>query len=77
MNQKYHLARSDVFGAVRMQTRSSDNDWLFTGEQHDADSDLYFLRARYYDPGTGAVPVAGPPTVASAQPFKRQGMINI
>ena len=37
----------DVFGAVRSQTGSSDNDWLFTGEQHDADSDLYYLRARY------------------------------
>ncbi len=43
----------DVFGAVRASTGSSDNDWLFTGEQHDADSDLYYLRARYYDSATG------------------------
>ena len=43
----------DVFGAVRTSTGSSDNDWLFTGEQHDEDSDLYYLRARYYDSTTG------------------------
>ncbi len=43
----------DVFGAIRSQTGNSPNLWLFTGEQRDADSGLYFLRARYYDPGTG------------------------
>ncbi len=43
----------DVFGAVRASTGSSANDWLFTGEQHDTDSDLYYLRARHYDPATG------------------------
>lgn len=30
----------DVFGAIRSQSGSSDNPWLFTGEQQDADSDL-------------------------------------
>jgi RHS repeat-associated protein len=43
----------DVFGALRANTGSTPNNWLFTGEQHDADSDLYYLRARYYDPATG------------------------
>jgi RHS repeat-associated protein len=43
----------DVFGAIRSQTGSSDNYWLFTGEQSDADSGMYYLRARYYDPETG------------------------
>jgi len=43
----------DVFGAVRASTGSSTNPWLFTGEQHDSDSGLQFLRARYYDPSTG------------------------
>jgi RHS repeat-associated protein len=28
-------------------------DFLFTGEQRDDESDLYYLRARYYDPSTG------------------------
>jgi hypothetical protein len=26
----------DVFGAIRSQTGSSPNDWLYTGEQRDA-----------------------------------------
>ncbi len=40
----------DVFGAIRSQSGSSSNYWLFTGEQQDADSGFYFLRARHYDP---------------------------
>jgi hypothetical protein len=36
----------DVFGAIRTQSGSSNNYWLFTGEQRDSDSDLYYLRAR-------------------------------
>ncbi len=43
----------DVFGAIRSQSGSSDNYWLFTGEQRDSDEDLYYLRARYYDPEIG------------------------
>ncbi len=43
----------DVFGAIRSQTGGSVNYWLFTGEQRDSESDLYYLRARYYDPEIG------------------------
>jgi RHS repeat-associated protein len=43
----------DVFGAVRGQVGGEPNDFTFTGEQVDIDSDLIFLRARYYDPATG------------------------
>ena len=43
----------DVFGAIRSQTGTSANYWLFTGEQRDVSEALYYLRARYYDPGTG------------------------
>ena len=43
----------DVFGAIRTQTGSSPNYWLFTGEQRDSESSFYFLRARYYDPTVG------------------------
>jgi RHS repeat-associated protein len=43
----------DVFGAIRTQSGSSSNYWLFTGEQRDSDSEFYYLRARYYDPATG------------------------
>ncbi len=41
----------DAFGATL--TGPSGNAWQFTGEQRDGDSGLYYLRARYYDPGTG------------------------
>ncbi len=43
----------DAFGAVTSSTGTTSNDWLFTGEQRDGDTDLYFLRARYYDPEIG------------------------
>ena len=43
----------DVFGGIRSQSGASDNPWLFTGEQQDADEGLYYLRARYYDPAIG------------------------
>lgn len=43
----------DVFGAIRSQTGTSSNQWLFAGEQRDGEPGLYFLRARYYDPATG------------------------
>ena len=42
-----------MFGATRSQSGSGDTDFKFTGEQRDADSEMYFLRARYYDPETG------------------------
>ena len=42
----------DVFGAIRTQSGSSSNYWLFTGEQRDG-TGLQYLRARYYDPETG------------------------
>jgi RHS repeat-associated protein len=43
----------DAFGAVTSSTGTTSNDWLFTGEQRDGDTELYFLRARYYDPEIG------------------------
>jgi len=34
--------------------RSTSGDyWLYTGEQRDSESELYYLRARYYDPASG------------------------
>ena len=35
------------------QSGSTQNNYLFTGEQFDAALDQYYLRARYYDPGAG------------------------
>jgi RHS repeat-associated protein len=43
----------DAFGEVRTQSGVLSTDFLFTGEQRDGESDLYYLRARYYDPSIG------------------------
>ena len=39
----------DVFGAIRSETGTSDNTRKFTGKEFDADSNLYYFAARYYD----------------------------
>ncbi len=46
-------AKTLPWSPVRSQTGSTTNPWQFTGQQLDAESSLYFLRARYYDPSTG------------------------
>ena len=43
----------DVFGAIRSETGTSDNTCKFTGKEFDADSNLYYYGARYYDPYIG------------------------
>ena len=43
----------DAFGEVLNQTGSTENNYLFTGEQFDPNLDQYYLRARYYDQGIG------------------------
>ena len=35
----------DVFGAIRSQSGGCANGWLNTGEQREADSGMYYLRA--------------------------------
>ncbi len=58
----------DAFGAVRSQTGSTTNLWQFTGQQLDAESSLYFLRARYYDSSTGRF-LGRDPLSASLNPY--------
>ena len=44
----------DSFGGVRAQTDTGQGDrFLFAGREYEAESGLYFNRARYYDPGLG------------------------
>ncbi len=50
----------DVFGATRSQSGAGDTDFRFTGEQLDTQSELYYLRARYYDPSIGRFLSLGP-----------------
>ena len=43
----------DAYGNLLGSTRTSENDYLYRGEQFDESLDLQYLRARYYDPTTG------------------------
>ncbi len=42
-----------AYGVLLGHTGSSANPFLFAGQQQDGASGLVYLRARYYDPGTG------------------------
>jgi RHS repeat-associated protein len=43
----------DAFGNDVYHTGTTPNNYLYRGEQYDPDLALYYLRARYYNPGTG------------------------
>lgn len=43
----------DAFGNILERTGTTDNSYLFTGEQFDADLGFYYSRARYLDVRTG------------------------
>jgi len=55
----------DAYGNTISSTGSTSNVYLYRGEQFDPDLGLYYLRARYYNPGTGRFltrdPVEGSP----------------
>ncbi len=43
----------EAFGTLLHQTGSTENSYLYTGEQFDNSLNQYYLRARYYDQGIG------------------------
>jgi RHS repeat-associated protein len=43
----------DAFGNLIARTGTTENEFLFTGQQYDANIGFYHLRARYYQPGAG------------------------
>jgi RHS repeat-associated protein len=43
----------EAFGGILHSSGSTANPYRFTGERYDADLDLYSLRARWYNQGTG------------------------
>ncbi len=43
----------DAFGEILNQLGSTENNYLFTGEQFDSNLDQYYLRARYYNQNVG------------------------
>ncbi len=43
----------DAFGDLTSSIGSTDNEFLYTGQQYDFDTGLYYLRARYMNPKNG------------------------
>jgi RHS repeat-associated protein len=43
----------DAFGNLLNSTGATPNNYLYRGEQYDTNLNLYYLRARYYNPATG------------------------
>ena len=43
----------DAYGNFFTKQGTTPNNYLYRGEQYDADLGLYYLRARYYNAGTG------------------------
>lgn len=43
----------DACGNLLKKEGDTENDFLYTGEQYNANTGLYYLRARYMDPSTG------------------------
>jgi len=43
----------DAYGTIIQQTGTVENPYTYTGREFDAESGLYYYRARHYDPRTG------------------------
>ncbi|MDE7156492.1 MAG: hypothetical protein K2O02_00730 [Lachnospiraceae bacterium] len=43
----------DAYGSLLEHTGDTDNEYLYTGEQYNESTGLYYLRARYMNPQTG------------------------
>ncbi|AKG34398.1 RHS repeat-associated core domain-containing protein [Paenibacillus durus] len=43
----------DAWGNITSQTEGTSNSFKYAGEVYDAETGLYYLRARYYDPSIG------------------------
>jgi RHS repeat-associated protein len=43
----------DAYGEIRTRTGTTENSFMFTGEQYDEETGNYYLRARYYNPSSG------------------------
>ncbi len=50
----------DAYGNVLNSTGTTENNYLYRGEQFDPNVDLQYLRARYYDPELGRFPSVDP-----------------
>ena len=74
----------DAYGRIVTQTGALENPYTFTGREFDAESGLYFYRARYYDARTGRFtqedPVAGLlaiPQTLNRYPYVANNPLNL
>ena len=58
----------DAFGTLTARTGTTDNPFLFTGQQLDANSGFYYMRARLYQPSTGRFLSIDPHAASSSDP---------
>ncbi len=67
----------EAFGALKSSSGSLANAFRFAGEQSDAETGLYCLRARYYDPSTGRFISKDPFPGRIAQPQSLNGFVYV
>ncbi|MGF1674223.1 MAG: RHS repeat-associated core domain-containing protein [Rivularia sp. (in: cyanobacteria)] len=65
----------DAYGRLLNSTGTTENDYLYQGEQFDSNLDLQYLRARYYDPNTGRFVSVDPVEGSLEQPMSRHRYI--
>ncbi|MFH1947125.1 MAG: RHS repeat-associated core domain-containing protein [Candidatus Magasanikbacteria bacterium] len=50
---KLRRGKYDVFGSVVGKSGLAESNYLFTNQEYDSESELYYYNARYYNPTTG------------------------
>jgi RHS repeat-associated protein len=68
ITDKYNF---DAFGNLLSSTGSTNNNYLYRGEQFDSNLGWQYLRARYYDPNVGRFPSVDPFEGWQEQPMSR------
>jgi len=59
----------DPYGNVTASTGTAANAFLYAGQYRDAESGLYYLRARYYDPTTAQFLSHDPLAAVTGEPY--------
>ncbi|MDC8014004.1 RHS repeat-associated core domain-containing protein [Tahibacter soli] len=68
MTDRYYYEAFGELEAAASQV-TSDNDFLYTGEQLDPNSEFYYLRARYMDPNAARFTSRDPAAGIASRPF--------
>ncbi|MDQ6617188.1 MAG: DUF6531 domain-containing protein [Actinomycetota bacterium] len=59
----------DPYGKLTATTGTTTNPMRFAGQYLDTESAMYYLRARYYEPGTGQLSTSDPMTALTREPY--------